>query len=76
MVLSYDEETNLQNLKQQHKLKLLDLQHSHNMKELEMQLKIEAVKVFQTTDNIDAQQKEMRTKCMNIIFDADGREKG
>ena len=75
MVLSYDEETNLQNLKQEHKLKLLEKQHSFTMKELEMQLRIEGVKVFQNTENIDKEQKEMRTKVLSFAFDEQGREK-
>ena len=74
MVFTKEETMDIENRKEEIKLNLLETQHKCNIEELEMQLKIEAVKAFQNTDNSkDSEGKEFRTKMIDIIFDKDGR---
>ncbi len=69
MVLTYEEEMNLQQKKFECKQALLEKQHAYTMAELEGNLKIEAVKCYHSV--VDEKIKEAMTK---IIFDEEGRE--
>lgn len=70
MVLSYEEELKLQNLKQEHKTELLIMQHDFTMQELNMQMKIEAIRAS-TMPHLDPSEKE---RFYRMAFNIHGQE--
>ena len=67
MVLNFEEEKELENLKQEHKIAILELQHKCNMEELDKQLRIEAIKCYNGC--ID---KPMKDTILRVVFDENG----
>ncbi len=69
MVLSLEEEKELQVLKQKNKMELLETQHGFSMQELAAQLKIEAFRAYHNTLDV-----KMKDKIIEIIYDKEGKD--